>query len=363
MPNGFEPGDDAGEVVVPDADVAATGEEDSRTLYGLAMQAINDYIQIYLALTQQTKAFTDVQLDHVQSFDQKLVILAGIGSPLDPAVVSAADAVNEWQRVRAIAFDAESAITPGVYIQLRGRVEGLLAGLERATEGFTQFDPAYISRHPYMLPILQRVAGITSKAELKRQIGSVSDNAVSGKAAEKLSAILNRRQLGRAINRAQILQSVEPTLEGIVRDLVGRVLLESIVAKALDDAHVPYKRESQYSRLQGVVYDFRADFVIPDDVSPQVFIEVRKSSSRHASLYAKDKMFSAINWKGRNKNLLAVLIAEGPWTAQTKLAMSKVFDYVMPLNLAPTVVADIAAYINGDRTKLRWLIDFTINNA
>jgi len=363
MRNGFEPSDDAGEVVVSDADTAATGEEDNTTLYGLAMQAINDYIQVYLTLTQQTKAFTDVQLDHVQSFDQKLVILSGIGSPLDPSVVSAADVVNEWQRMRAIAFDAESAITPGVYIQLRGRVEGLLADLERATAAFARFDPVYIRRNPYMLPILQRVAGIASKAELKRQIGSVSDNVVSVKAAEKLADILNRRQPGRVINRAQILQSVEPTLEGIVRDLVGRVLLESIVAKALDDAQVPYKRESQYRRLTGVVYDFRADFVIPDDVSPQVFIEVRKSSSRHASLYAKDKMFSAINWKGRNKDLLAVLIAEGPWTEQTKLVMSNVFDYVMPLNLAPTVVQDIAAYINGDRPKLRWLIDFTINKA
>jgi hypothetical protein len=97
------------------------------------------------------------------------------------------------------------------------------------------------------------------------------------------------------MTRAQFLQSIEPTLEGIVRDLVGRVLLESIVANALDEAKVAYKRESEYNALKGVVYDFRADFVIPNAESPKAFIEVRKSSSRHASLYAKDKMFSAIN--------------------------------------------------------------------
>ncbi|MHC5615341.1 MAG: hypothetical protein ACYTXA_31335 [Nostoc sp.] len=56
-------------------------------------------------------------------------------------------------------------------------------------------------------------------------------------------------------------------------------------------------RESEYKTLRGVIYDFRADFVIPDAQNPLAFIEVRKSSSRHASLYAKDKMFFAINWK------------------------------------------------------------------
>jgi hypothetical protein len=129
------------------------------------------------------------------------------------------------------------------------------------------------------------------------------------------------------MTRAQFLQSIEPTLEGIVRDLVGRVLLESIVANALDEAKVAYKRESEYNALKGVVYDFRADFVIPNAESPKAFIEVRKSSSRHASLYAKDKMFSAINWKGKNKDLVAVLVVDGPWTAETLRVMTKVFDY------------------------------------
>jgi hypothetical protein len=162
-----------------------------------------------------------------------------------------------------------------------------------------------------MLPILQRLANISSKAQLKKKIGSVSDNAISAPAAGRLAQILNLLQPGNSLGRAQILQSIEPTLEGIVRDLVGRVLLESIVANALDDANIQYKRESEYPHLKGVVYDFRADFVIPDAENPKAFIEVRKSSSRHASLYAKDKMFSAINWKGKNKDLLAIVVVDG----------------------------------------------------
>jgi hypothetical protein len=164
------------------------------------------------------------------------------------------------------------------------------------------------------------------------------------------------------LNRGQLLQSIEPTLEGIVRDLVGRVALETIVATALNDAGVPYKRESEYSHIEGVVYDFRADFVIPDHQKPKAFIEVRKSSTRHASLYAKDKMFSAINWKGKNKELLAVLVADGPWTAETLKVMARVFDYVVPLAAAVDVAEVISAYLHGDRSKLRWLIDFSITS-
>ena len=151
-----------------------------------------------------------------------------------------------------------------------------------------------------------------------------------------------------------------PTLEGSVRDLVGRVLLESVVASALDGAGVEYKREDEYSGIEGVIYKFRADFVIPNAENPLVFIEVRKSSSRHASLYAKDKMFSAINWKGHNRRLMAVLITEGPWTAQTLQVMSKVFDYVIPLNRSTEVAEVIARYVAGDRSQLKTLIHFSI---
>src|SRR5262249_22551181 len=154
------------------------------------------------------------------------------------------------------------------------------------------------------------------------------------------------------------LQRLESTLEGIVRDLVGRVLLESIVDSALRDQAVSFKREDEYESLPGVVYDFRADFVIPDPAEPKVFIEVRKSSARHASLYAKDKMSSAINWKGRNKELLAALVVDGEWTGETLRVMANVFDYVVPVGRVPELVETIKGYIGGDKSKLKWLVRF-----
>ncbi len=338
-------------------------EPNTGTLYSLAKEAMTYYVQVYLDLTRKTNGLANILPEHIQEFAEKLVVLSGIDSAIDPASSSAEQVVQEWRRRQAVPFDVESAITKGVYIQLRNRVENLLDELEQATKGFLAFDSSYIQSHPYMLPILQRLANISSKAELKKRIGNASDNAISEPAARKISQILNQKRPGDSMNRGQILQSIEPTLEGIVRDLVGRILLESIVANALDDANVAYKSESEYSYLEGVVYNFRADFVIPDEISPKAFIEVRKSSSRHASLYAKDKMFSAINWKGKNQDMLAVLVVDGPWTAETLRVMAKVFDYVVPLSRASDVAEAVSAYIEGDRYQLKWIIDFSIHPA
>ena len=179
----------------------------------------------------------------------------------------------------------------------------------------------------------------------------------------RLSTETNERKLLGRVSKGEILQRLESTLEGLVRDLVGKVLLENVVVNALTARGLPFQRETEYESLQGVVYDFRADFVLPSAVAPKAFIEVRKSSTRHASLYAKDKMFSAINWKGRTNDLLAVLLVDGPWTAATLHVMAKVFDYIMPVTRAPELAEILEAYMAGDNSKLRWIIEFNISSA
>ena len=335
---------------------------DNGTLYALANEAMEREIFDYLAFAKETGGLHAVEAHHLGTERRRRVILSGIGSALDPDTTSGQEVADEWARFRAIPFDVERALTPGVYLELRALVNTLVTELDAQTAGFKSFTPAYIQANPRMLPILMRLANVSSKAELKRIVGSISDNRISRPAAEKLVTRL-AAQAGTVPSRAQLLQSVEPTLEGIVRDLVGRVLLESVVANALDSIGVPYLRESDYDALVGVVYDFRADFVVPTAESPLAFIEVRKSSSRHASLYAKDKMFSAINWKGRHPRLIAVLVAEGPWTGETLRVLARVYDYVVPLNHINDVVESLAAYLGGDSSKLRWLIEFAIRPA
>lgn len=165
------------------------------------------------------------------------------------------------------------------------------------------------------------------------------------------------------INKGEILKRLDSTLEGIVRDLVGRVLLESLVESALVKKGIPFLREKEYESLAGVIYSHRADFVVPDNKNPLAFIEVRKSSSRHASLYAKDKMFSAINWKGKHNNMLAILIVDGDWTAETLKIMANVFDYVVPISKVSDLAVILSQYLGGDKTKLKWLIQFKIITA
>ena len=74
-------------------------------------------------------------------------------------------------------------------------------------------------------------------------------------------------------------------------------------------------------------------------------------------------MFSAINWKGRTRDLLAALVVDGEWTGETLRVMANVFDYVVPIGRIDNFVQSIEAYLDGDRTKLKWLIDFRITPA
>lgn len=328
------------------------------TLYQIADAEIRKCIDAYLKLTRETHGLSIIEEQHLA--DQRLIVILLAGLGIRQFNVTAAQAVDEWKRRSAIPFDLEAAITTEVYRHTRELGSTFLNSVDKISNGFTEFDPVFIQKNPYLLPLLQHLAGIFSKSKLKELVGSVSDNSVSKPAALRLAALLSERVDPKTVNKGEILQRLESTLEGIVRDLVGRVLLESIVASALADQAVPFQREEEYSSLTGVIYDFRADFVLPRADAPLAFIEVRKSSSRHASLYAKDKMFSAINWKGHNPDLLAVLVVDGPWTKETLIVMAKVFDYVVPIGRVPELVEILKAYLSGDKSKLKWLIQFRI---
>jgi hypothetical protein len=271
------------------------------------------------------------------------------------------DGSSAWLSRAAIPFDLESAATGPLYVDLREFTDGLIKQAYKETRNFTHVSAPWIRSNPHLLPVLTHVAGLFSKEGLSKAVGSVSDRSVSVPAARRLETLLSTLGTNRVPKVSQVKERIKATTEGIVRDLVGRLLLEQFVAEALATAGVPFKREEEYESLGGVVYDFRADFVIPDAAAPKAFVEVRKSSSRHASLYAKDKMFSAINWKGKHPECLGVLAVDGPWTQTSLEIMARVFDYVIPISQCAEVAARIRDYIDGDRTVLRWLIHFRID--
>ena len=74
-------------------------------------------------------------------------------------------------------------------------------------------------------------------------------------------------------------------------------------------------------------------------------------------------MFSAINWKGKTTDLLAVLVVDGEWTGETLRVMANVFDYIVPIGRINELVLSIEEYLHGDQSKLKWLIDFRIRPA
>ena len=332
-----------------------------RTLYQLANERIRRCIDEYLELASISKGLTAIRPEHLKSEGTRTIIAAGFG--FSSAGMSPDDICLEWQRRQALSFDLETGITAGVYRLLRTIGEKFFDELSESTAGFSNFDEDFLASNPHFLPLLQHISGIFSKARLKDRVGSVSDVRISKPAAIRLVNLLRERVNPKTVVKAEVLTRLESTLEGIVRDLVGRVLLESIVEAALRRQELSFLREGEYDALQGVVYDFRADFILPNAEHPKVFIEVRKSSSRHASLYAKDKMFSAINWKGKTSDLLAVLVVDGEWTRETLRVMASVFDYVVPIGRIDELVQSVKAYLSGDKRRLKWLIDFRISPA
>lgn len=328
------------------------------TLYEAARSAMRIEIDRYLRLSISTDGFVKSPVDAELSSEDVALLAVGVGlAPSAPLQQVCA----EIARKPAVPFDVESSVTHGVYRESRPFAVKLYEQAREMTDGWTEFSGEVIRSNPQTLPVLQHVGGVFSKAALKKEVGSVSDRSISAPAAERLAVLLSRKVDAAQISQQNILVRIESTLEGIVRDLVGRVLLEEVVAHALETEGVSFMREEEYSALSGVVYDFRADFVIPDPVNPVAFIEVRKSSSRHASLYAKDKMFSAINWKGKHRNLIGVVVTEGDWTQATLQTMGKVFDYVLPLSKSKALAAAMRRACEGDESVLKWLIEFSIS--
>ncbi|MFQ4141435.1 hypothetical protein [Chlorogloeopsis sp. ULAP02] len=336
---------------------------ESTTLYKVAFNAMESYIEIYLALSKSSDGFSNIQNLNLDSRESRLVVIHGLSLDLDPDTSTSEEIKHEVERMLAVTLDTESAITAGVYERMRVFANSLVDSLFEDTDQLRALSADYISSKPELLPFFQQLAGIRSKSELKREVGTASDKNISKVVAQKIIERINHNLRNRLFSKERLLQAIEPTLEGIVRDLVGKVLLENIVADALSDLQVPFMRESEYESLKGVVYDFRADFVIPNAQNPVAFIEVRKSSTRHASLYAKDKMFSAINWKGKNQMLMGILVVDGPWTRETLRVMANIFDYVTPLTRVSQVAEVVKAYLNGNKTKLKWLINFSIEEA
>lgn len=332
-----------------------------KTLYEYATEMMMVSIEHYFELVEETGNFQKFDVNTFEKDYAKQMILAGKG--LNYVGLTPDQCLDEISRVEAIIFNVEQGVSAYVYENCRQYIHVLIEEAKQVSHNFAYLDKDDIKEKPYLLPIWQAVLNISSKSVLKTIFGTATDQNITKPSALKIEGYANNFFPKNIINTIQVKERVERTLEGIVRDLIGRLLYESIVSDALKKEGVSFLPEDKYSGIEGVVYKFRADFVIPNEIHPKAFIEVRKSSSRHASLYAKDKMFSAINWKGKHKDMLGIVVAEGEWTNETLITMSKVYDYVVPVSKARELAKNIKKYLDGDKSILKWIIDFEIHRA
>jgi hypothetical protein len=274
--------------------------------------------------------------------------------PDDPA---AAHRLHEARK--AVDHEIQSAVSGPLYVEMQRHALALARRAAEVSEDFTRLTAEQLRDEPELLPVFMHSSGVFSMSVLRKAIGAVADTGMSVKASQKAADYLAPRFIVDTTPE-HLVERLGSTIEGQVRDLLGRYLLEAVVEAALMRLDVPFQREEEYTALGGVIYDHRADFVVPDAEAPKLFVEVRRSSARHSSLYAKDKMFSAINWKGRHDDLIGVLVVDGEWSQHSRLALARVFDYVLPVSHADELARVAKAYLDGDTNKLLRLIKFEI---
>ena len=331
-----------------------------QTLYQYGKDATLRLIADYLALLEATRSLDDVGPEHFENETWRLLLLGGKGLRPHEVPDDALTAYQLYEARRAVSHEIQSAVAGPLYVEMREHALVLTKRAAELSANFTQLTAEQLRAEPELLPVFMHASGVFSMSVLRKEVGAVADTGMSARASIKVVDFFVPRFLDQ-IEPERLVERLGSTIEGQVRDLLGRYLLEAVVEAAFARLDVPFMREDEYVALAGVVYDHRADFVVPDADSPKLFVEVRRSSARHSSLYAKDKMFSAINWKGRHEDLIGVLVVDGEWSQHSRLALARVFDYVLPVSSADELAKVAKAYLNGDSSKLLRLIKFEIS--
>jgi hypothetical protein len=134
------------------------------SLYKIADREIRSCIADYLELSDASNGLAELKKSHLNTTRKKVIVLAGLNVRKFDA--DAEEVVREWERRSAVPFELETAITTGVYTNIRKVGSDYLDTIEKESSGFTSFSPAFIHENPYFLPIFQHLSGFFSKAAL-----------------------------------------------------------------------------------------------------------------------------------------------------------------------------------------------------
>lgn len=313
-----------------------------------------------LSLSAHTKQFSKPKTDHFRDEDYLVMLSEGVRADRS---ARPSEALRNYDKAfESNGFSLERAFIAGLSGKLDRLIPELVDFTISMTSRFQSVRAEDVYLNPASLPVLMHALKIHSKRDLQKELGikTVSEKRLAMTSACKLATAFKSRK--DFADRDQIINGMSRTLEGVVRDLTGRHLLESFVTAALECERVPYSLEADIKPLEGALYDHRPDFLSFVDGKPKAYIEVRRSTVDHSSLYAKEKAFSAINWKSRHPEMLAVLITEGNWSGAAVELVSKVYDYVIPVLEADRAADLIGRHVAGEVGIQRKRIRLEIEN-
>jgi hypothetical protein len=247
-------------------------------------------------------------------------------------------------------IDFEHAVAAGqvVAAKLRIRAAEIVEFVFDETDQLTKVTPEWIMAHPYTLPVFANATGTISKKRFKNQfkLTTASDRSIGRTDATRIAEGI---QPDMVLAPREVIAGMESLIEGIVRDQIGKVVNEAFIQQALDRRGVPYVRdEGGSNQIEGMVSASRADIAAPDNNDPKVFIEVRKSTANHASLYASSLMFSALDRRGRHPKSLAIMLYDGAWSGATKALMESAFHYVLHVLESDRAADIVRRHLDGE---------------
>ncbi|MDW9481948.1 hypothetical protein GOB57_25185 [Sinorhizobium meliloti] len=285
------------------------------------MRAVSACLQSLFLATDGFSRSEAVDFDCAR---QNALLLAGKGLS---CLGSSALNTSAWNQSQE-PFQHAVAAGAVVAAKLREQAGDIITFVLEATASLTKVSPEWIMEHPFSLPVFVNATGTSSKKKFKSEfkLTNASDRKIGATDAARIVASLRPDKV---LSEKEIVAGMEALIEGIVRDQIGKVVNEDFVKRALDELDLPYIRdEGGTALIEGEYSASRADFAIPENTKPQAFIEVRKSGSNHASVYANDLCMTVVDRITRHPECLAVLLYDGSWSGPSREKVDRVFDYV-----------------------------------
>ena len=311
------------------------------------MVKVNDSL---IKLFELTNGFNSPSLEHFENPIFSIMLMAGRG--LDQ---------HSTPKKNYTAYMASSGVFKHHFATTEVTKDYLMSCASRIldytfseTENLKKINADWVTKNPFCLPVLINAVTDISKREFakKHKTTKANDIKIGATDANRFIKSLEGKEIR---SKSDILASIAKTVEGIVRNLVGKIVNESFVDVALSKLDIPYVRDNgTKAPIKGYWKSSQADFAIPNNESPKAYIEVRGCTASHASVYAGNLSFTCLNRRIKHPGCLSILIYDNEWTSATLRELAEQFDYVINVQESYRAAEIIKRHLSGENmTKPR----------